>query len=58
MNSYNNEVLTMFVVAVQTCSQNGIGIVVGSSYPIMVGPVICTKENIHVYYIGFAMVTD
>jgi hypothetical protein len=45
MNSYNNAVLTMFVVAIQACSQDGIGLVVGSSYPIMVGPILCTKRT-------------
>jgi hypothetical protein len=45
MNSYNNKVLTMFVVVTQTCSEDGIGLVVGSSYPIMVGPISCTKRT-------------
>jgi len=58
MNYYNNAVLTIFVATRQTCSQDGIGLVVGSKYPIIVGPIFCTKENIHVYYTGFAMDTD
>jgi len=59
MNYYNNAVLTnIFFVYKQTCSQDGIGLVVGSKYPIIVGPIICTKGNIHVDYTGFAMVMD
>jgi hypothetical protein len=43
MNYYNNAVLTIFVATRQTCSQDGIGLVVGSKYPIIVGPIFCTN---------------
>jgi len=58
MNNYNNAVLTIVFVTKQTFSQDGIGLVVGSKYPIIVAPIFYTKENIHIYYTGFAMVTD
>jgi hypothetical protein len=45
MNSYNNAVLTMFVAAIWTCSQDGIGLVVGASYPVIVAPIFCTKKD-------------